>query len=66
MNDIWKILIITILINLSTSNTFGVNSNKIQIEEIQKIIMNNEKLSHIKLQKIEMGMAKYELNITEI
>lgn len=48
------------------SLTFGVNSDNIQIEEIRKLIAENDKLSHIKLQKIEMGIDKYELNIKEI
>lgn len=48
------------------SITFGVNSDINKIEEIRALINSDEKLSHIKLQKIEMGMDKYELNIIEI
>lgn len=48
------------------SLTFGVNADKNAIEKIRNLIIENERLSHIKLQKIEMGMDKYELNIKDI
>lgn len=45
---------------------FGVNADNLQIAAVRKIISEMKNLSHIQLQKIEMGVDKYELNIIDI